>query len=143
MVEIDRCGLQILERGECLELLRTTDLGRIGISWRAMPMILPVHFAVEGGRIVVATWDASILAKATLGTVVAFEAEGPPGQQDPAWSVLVNGVADHGEPDRAVPPTRGGDDGPVARRVSITIEHATGRRRVDPPGDVRPWHHTW
>jgi hypothetical protein len=138
-VDIERAVWRILDRGECLEMLGTTNLGRIGISWRAMPVILPVHFALERGRILVATWDDSVLARSTLGTVVAFEAEGPLGQDAPTWSVMVNGVADHCDTERAAPPPGAWPVGPDRRLVSISIEHVSGRRLVQWSEDVRPW----
>ena len=54
-------GFGVLSRDESLRLLTTTNLGRIAISWRALPMIMPVNFALDGDRIVVATWDGSIV----------------------------------------------------------------------------------
>jgi nitroimidazol reductase NimA-like FMN-containing flavoprotein (pyridoxamine 5'-phosphate oxidase superfamily) len=131
-VDVDRAGLQILSRADCLDLLRTTDLGRVGISWRAMPMILPVHFALDLGRIVIATWDGSILSKATRGTVVAFEAEGPPGSDPPSWSVLVNGVADHVDAGANVIALDRWGSGHRQSVLSITTEQVTGRSRLAP-----------
>ena len=110
-----------------MELLQTTNLGRVGISWRALPMILPVHFALDAERIVVATWDGSILSQATRGTVVAFEADGLPGFPDPSWSVLVNGVADHCDSGVGAFPLETWAADQPRRLLSITTERVTGR----------------
>ncbi len=133
-MEIDRSGLQVLGRTDCLELLGTTHLGRVGVSWRALPMILPVHFTMDADRIIVATWDGSILSKTTRGTVVAFEAEGPNGCAEPVWSVLVNGIADHCAMHHpGVPSPRWAVVEPC-RLVSITVDHVTSRREAPPDG---------
>ena len=50
-MHIDRAGLRVLTREECLALLATAEIGRIAISARALPVILPVRFAMDGDRI--------------------------------------------------------------------------------------------
>jgi uncharacterized protein len=140
---LDRAGLRILTRQECLALLASTNLGRIGISWQAIPMILPVHFTLDGERVVVATWDGSVVSRATHGTVVAFEVDHGCHDGCEAWSVLVNGIAEHIEPDidanvgvfvddhhppRAV--ERWVPDGTV-RLVSISTDQMSGRSTPD------------
>ena len=86
-------ALRELSRARCLELLATAGLGRVGVSLRALPVILPVRYAVIGGRVVFRTAPGSKLTAATRRSVVAFEAD----RQDPCgawgWSVLVQGVA--------------------------------------------------
>ena len=136
---VDRAGLRVLSRDESLHLLATTNFGRIAISSRALPMILPVQFELDGDRIVVTTWDGSILSKATRGAVVAFEAEGPARLGHPSWSVLVNGVADHvgevacAERGSAWVPDRS------ACVISISTDHVSGRQTPDHWQDVQPW----
>ena len=86
-------ALRELSRARCLELLATAGLGRVGVSLRALPVILPVRYAVIGGRVVFRTAPGSKLTAATRRSVVAFEAD----RHDPCgawgWSVLVQGVA--------------------------------------------------
>ncbi|MGZ4140125.1 MAG: pyridoxamine 5'-phosphate oxidase family protein, partial [Actinomycetota bacterium] len=48
-------SLRELSREECLELLAGAVVGRLGVSIRALPTILPVNFAVLRDRIVVRT----------------------------------------------------------------------------------------
>ena len=43
-------ALRELSRARCLELLATAGLGRVGVSLRALPVILPVRYAVIGGE---------------------------------------------------------------------------------------------
>ena len=93
--EVDRNGLVILDRAECLHLLTQSTLGRIGLTSGALPAILPVNFHFDGRRILVHTGPGTKLAAATHDTVVAFEVD----EIDPfwhtGWSVLVTGIARH------------------------------------------------
>lgn len=85
----------MLTREECLALLASAEIGRIAVSARALPLILPVRFAMDGDRIVTATHDGSTLEAATRDTVVAFEADGTADDDHVEWSVHVNGIASH------------------------------------------------
>ena len=86
--------IESLTREECLQLLRIAQVGRVGVSLGALPIILPVNFAVlDGGIVFRTTGGTKPLATAAAGTVVAFEVDhyGPDGRS--GWSVLVQGVA--------------------------------------------------
>ena len=48
-MHIDGAGVRVLARTECLALLATAEVGRIAVSARALPLILPVRF-VDGRR---------------------------------------------------------------------------------------------
>ena len=94
-VAVDRAGLEVLDRAACLELLGRTRHGRVGITVGALPLILPVRFAVdEEERIIVSTGIGTVLERATAGRVVAFQADGVDDNQR-EWSVAVVGVASH------------------------------------------------
>ena len=93
MTEIDRNGLEVLNRADCLQLLRTASLGRIGITAGALPTILPINFRVDGERILFRTGVGTKLDAATRGTVVAFEADDIDPMYHSGWSVVVTGVA--------------------------------------------------
>ena len=134
-VEVDRNGLQILDRDECLHLLATARLGRVGITSGALPVILPVNFRLEDERIVFRTGRGTKLDAATRGAVVAFEVDTMDPLEHTGWSVMVTGVArqitDEDELERVHPdkiarwaPT---GDGCV---VSVSTEIVTGRRLV-------------
>jgi len=137
-VEIDRNGLEVLDRDECLRLLDRVAVGRVAYTSQALPCILPVNFRRDGDRILFRTGDGSKLAMATRNTVVGFEVDDlDPGTQS-GWSVLVVGVArrlDDDEVkelddlvlDRWAP----GADGNV---VAVTTELVSGRR-IRPSGE--------
>ena len=82
-----------LDRATCLELLRSSRLGRVGLSVDALPVIVPVGFEVVGDHIVLgAHVDPRELA-AIDGVVVAFEADAWDPERGEGWSVLVQGPA--------------------------------------------------
>lgn len=93
-MNVDRHGFEVLDREECLRLLARGGLGRIGLTSGALPMILPVDFALDGDAIVIRTGPGTRLAAATTGTVVAFEADHVDVADDLSWSVLVTGRAE-------------------------------------------------
>lgn len=134
-MEIDRSGLELLSRQECLRLLATTGIGRIGIHAAALPVILPVAYVVDDASIVVRVGSGSQLDSATRDAVVAFEADYvDPGEGD-SWSVSVTGVTrhvtDHDELERVKRLPLGEWAGDAADRfVCISLEMVSGRRRA-------------
>ena len=127
-------GVRELSRARCFELLASGGVGRIGLSERALPVILPVRYAVSGERLVLRTSPGVKLEAAVHRLVVAFEAD----RYDPrgawGWSVLVQGVAalltEAGELEaarsllgRAWPPV----EGEVTRLVAIEGTFVSGR----------------
>lgn len=92
-VETDRNGLEVLTREQCLALLETVPVGRIVVTISALPVILPVHFAVVDGTVVIRTSPGTKLATATRNTVVAFEADSVDPSGEVGWSVAVTGTA--------------------------------------------------
>jgi nitroimidazol reductase NimA-like FMN-containing flavoprotein (pyridoxamine 5'-phosphate oxidase superfamily) len=93
VVEIDRNGLEILGRDECLQLLRHARLGRIGVTISALPVVLPVNFRLVGDRVLFRTTAGTKLAAATLNSVVAFEVDDMEPFGHTGWSVVVTGLA--------------------------------------------------
>src|SRR5205823_6700484 len=85
--------LQMLSPGECERLLAQTTVGRVGISIGALPVVLPVNYAMLDGDVVVRTSPGTKLDAALAGSVVAFEVD----QVDPIYhegsSVLPQGRA--------------------------------------------------
>ena len=78
---------------ECMALLRTVPLGRVGLNIRALPVVLPVSFVVVDRGVVFPTVRGTKLHTASAGAIVAFEADEcePSGQA--GWSVLLQGLA--------------------------------------------------
>jgi hypothetical protein len=130
-MSVDGVGLRILTERECYSLLATARVGRVGVSWRALPMILPVHFRLRDDKVVVHTMKGSTLDRASDGTVVAFETEGPIGATEPSWSVVAAGLATHHEPS---PPI---DHGGVVE-IEIDLHHLSGREVLDRTDPMAP-----
>lgn len=132
-MELDRNGLQVLTRTECLDLLRTAVIGRVGCSSGALPTVLPVNFVVDGESVVIRTTSGSKLEAATRHAVVAFEADEIDPVYHGGWSVVLTGVAsaitDEAELDRVrhlpLNPWGVAHDGVYVR---ISAELVSGRR---------------
>ncbi|MFP5369160.1 MAG: pyridoxamine 5'-phosphate oxidase family protein [Actinomycetes bacterium] len=132
-MEIDRNGLEVLDRDECLRLLSTATLGRVGLTTGALPTVLPVNFLLDGDRILVRTGEGSKLQAAIDNAVVAFESDDFDPLYHSGWSVVVTGVArevtDPGELHamRSAPVARWAPQGD-GRVVAISTEMVSGRR---------------
>ena len=94
-VVIDRNGMRVLDREECLQLLEAQPVGRVAFTLAGRPMVLPVNFVLDREEIVFRTGAGSKLATAlrSIG-VVAFEVDHFDPQSQTGWSVLVQGSMD-------------------------------------------------
>jgi nitroimidazol reductase NimA-like FMN-containing flavoprotein (pyridoxamine 5'-phosphate oxidase superfamily) len=92
-MQLDRNGLEVLSRAECLRLLAQSRVGRVVVTDRALPAAFPVNFALLDEDVVFMTTAGSKLEAAEGEEVMAFEAD----EIDPVlhggWSVLVQGLA--------------------------------------------------
>jgi nitroimidazol reductase NimA-like FMN-containing flavoprotein (pyridoxamine 5'-phosphate oxidase superfamily) len=87
-------GMDELAPSECLELLESVVVGRVGVTIDALPSVLPVNFVVWNGSILFATVPGTKLDAAASNAVVAFEADEYGTSDAPTgWSVLVRGIA--------------------------------------------------
>lgn len=90
---VDRNGLEVLSRAQCLALLATMPVGRIVYTERALPAIRPVNFVVHDDMVVIRTSGRGSLAAAADGAVVAFETDQFTDVPRTGWSVTVLGRA--------------------------------------------------
>ena len=130
-MEVDRNGLEVLGRDECLRLLARANLGRIGLTSGALPTVLPVNFRLVGDRIVLKTTKGSKLEAATRRAVVAFEVDDFDAMDHCGWSVVVTGVAEElTDPDQlaSLPPVARWAESGEEHVVSISTELVAGRR---------------
>ena len=104
-MEIDRNGLEVLARSDCLALLACRSLGRVSVSIGALPAILPVTYRLSGEVVVLCTTPGTRFDAALRNAVVAFEVDDLDEASGTGWSVLVTGFAEeimgHDEVDRA------------------------------------------
>jgi nitroimidazol reductase NimA-like FMN-containing flavoprotein (pyridoxamine 5'-phosphate oxidase superfamily) len=86
-------SFEVLDEDDCLDLLRSTSVGRIGLSMGALPVVLPVNYVVDSGRIIIRTGFGSKLSAALRNAVVCFEVDCIDPATETGWSVLVTGTA--------------------------------------------------
>ena len=77
---------------DCLELLRTSAVGRVGGTVAGHPFVLPVNYAVDGDQVVFKTAAGTKLSGSSFARV-AFEIDGFDAKSRTGWSVVVEGVA--------------------------------------------------
>ena len=134
--------MEILPRHECLRLLESCEVGRLGIAIMNKPDIFPVNFVVDHGTIVFRSAEGTKLAGAVLGRGVAFEVDGYDAAAGQAWSVVVHGEAIEIE---RMYELFAAEDLPLfpwhasikQRWVRITPDDITGRRFVVQPDAIR------
>ena len=130
-----RTGIEVIDRDECVRLLATQEVGRIGFSTGTGADILPVNYVLDGDSVVFATAAGSKLHAAERG-MVAFEVDDTDRVTRSGWSVVIHGRAHeltaYDAPDlvarlRALPlnPWAQGDKPNLVR---ITPQTMTGRR---------------
>lgn len=91
IVPTDRNGLQVLDFAECLDLLATVPVGRVAVSDRGIPLIVPVNHVVSGSSILFRTTPGSKLDAALMERPAAFEADDFDQATRTGWSVVVRG----------------------------------------------------
>jgi uncharacterized protein len=87
-------GLELLTEAEARALLASEDLGRVGVTMGALPVILPVNYVVIDGDIYFRTSAGSKLNAATANAVVAFEVDQRDRSTRTGWSVLAVGICE-------------------------------------------------
>jgi len=131
-MEIDRDGLEVLDRAECFRLLDGGGLGRIAVTSGALPLVMPVAYVMDGETIIVATGRGTPLGFATAGAVVGFEVDNLHEHGHSGWTVMVTGVAaevsDPVEARRLQSLLADGRDDEDERLVRISSELISGRR---------------
>jgi nitroimidazol reductase NimA-like FMN-containing flavoprotein (pyridoxamine 5'-phosphate oxidase superfamily) len=90
---VDRNGLRLLDREECLHLLAGKTFGRIGVTFGALPLVLPVNYRLVDDEIVFRTGTGTKLDAATCNTIVAFEVDDIDPLTHTGWSVVATGEA--------------------------------------------------
>ena len=130
-------GLELLTEQQCVDLLVSERVGRVGVTIGGLPVILPVNFAYVDGDVVFRTGEGTKLQAATRSAVVAFEVDAYDSTEQEGWSVLLIGRASAvtDERERAELDRRGitpWASGPRPRYVRVRPEMITGRRIVGP-----------
>ncbi len=142
-MSLDHDGPQTLDEAACRSLIASARVGRIAVTDRALPLILPVTFACLGADIVVRLVPGALDRAADVGQVVCFQTDwtdwteqpddsgGSDGTQTANWSVEAIGHLRRVDDPVAVESYRrlrswGRSEGPFA---VLTPEVLTGRSR--------------
>ncbi|HUO46732.1 MAG TPA: pyridoxamine 5'-phosphate oxidase family protein [Acidimicrobiia bacterium] len=89
----DHAGMEVLGHAECLRLLWSHAIGRIGFVDQGDPQILPVQYRLHDNRIVFQSAVGAKLDAAIFRTPVVFEIDGSDETKASGWSVVVHGTA--------------------------------------------------
>lgn len=133
---VDRNGLTVLSREESLALLASKRVGRISVTMRALPTILPVTYVLDAKTesIVFRTGYGTKLYAAGRNSVVAFEIDEIDEATRTGWSVVAIGTAsevtDRQELDRLaqLPLLPWVKTTEMSHTIAIPIVHLAGRR---------------
>jgi nitroimidazol reductase NimA-like FMN-containing flavoprotein (pyridoxamine 5'-phosphate oxidase superfamily) len=132
-----------LSSSACREKLEKAIIGRIAVSVDALPVVLPVNFAVVGDSIVIRTTVGTKLSAAAHHAVVAFEVDDYDEKSEVGWSVLVQGTAreitlpDRVEQMRQLPLRPVSEEGSEDKFIEVEMQIVTGRH-VEPPHAETP-----
>jgi nitroimidazol reductase NimA-like FMN-containing flavoprotein (pyridoxamine 5'-phosphate oxidase superfamily) len=87
---VDRNGVEVLDQEECLRLIATRAVGRIGIVDSGQPIILPMNYFLVGDSVVMRTSSGTKLQHAQ-GSPACFEVDEIDVTTQAGWSVLAVG----------------------------------------------------
>ncbi|MEY2433095.1 MAG: uncharacterized protein QOC92_2820 [Acidimicrobiaceae bacterium] len=91
MTQLDeRTGIEIINRDECLRLLREDEVGRLGVVHGRSPVILPVNYTMDGDDVVFRTAPGTKL-DAGPRSPACFEIDSFDRVAKTGWSVMVAG----------------------------------------------------
>jgi uncharacterized protein len=123
---------------ECLELLATAVVGRLGVVVLGRPEIFPVNYALDASRSVILRTSLGTKFTAAINHHVAFEVDRFDAHARTGWSVVVHGVAHQtnavSKSERPLLPWLD----PVPYLVRIAHISISGRRIIDPTKVVDP-----
>jgi nitroimidazol reductase NimA-like FMN-containing flavoprotein (pyridoxamine 5'-phosphate oxidase superfamily) len=87
---VDRDGVEVLDHDECLRLIASREVGRIGIVDNGQPIILPMNYLMMGDTVVLRTSAGTKLQHAQ-GSSACFEVDDIEVTTQAGWSVLAVG----------------------------------------------------
>lgn len=91
MTREDLDGLQILDEQQCHSLLQRVGVGRIALTHRALPLILPVTFGYAHPDLIFSVGAGVLAEAAEQSQIVCFQADWMDADTMASWSVSVIG----------------------------------------------------
>ncbi len=140
--ESTRTDIEPMSKSDCLLLLSSVRVGRLGVIADGYPLIFPVNYGLDGDVVVIRTHPGTKLTYAQDANV-CFEADNIDYRTHTGWSVVIRGrgaILTPEDPDgvavstweaAAVPWV----PGPHEHWLRITPEEITGRR-ITPEEDA-------
>ncbi len=80
-----------LSEQECWELLATASVGQLALSVRALPVIMPVQYYLDGRSLAVCLGHHGLPERALDETIIAFAADSIDPVTRSGWSVQIQG----------------------------------------------------
>ena len=145
LIKDERATLGVLDRDECLLLLKWEAIGRLAVQQEGgAPVVVPVNFVLLDGDTVCFRLDVGATAMQAIAHPVSFQADRFDWYRHVGWSVLVQGTAElmteqEGEQLEVGPEPWAPGERPLL--VRIRPDHITGRRieLPDSPLDGRAY----
>ena len=99
---IDHAGLEILPFADCLRLIDSVPVGRIGFLADGEIVILPVNHLMDGPDVIFRTGSGSKLSSVGGRILVGFEADDYDALTRSGWSVVISGFTEVVESDAEI-----------------------------------------
>ena len=134
--EAKRVAPEPVPSGRCLQLLANATSGYLALSQGALPLVVPVSCALDGGRLLVRAGLGLLGATSSQPGVVAFHTSVTSPDGNTRWEVLVQGRAEFDRgPElakraRSVPPALALVAEEATVVLSISVELIAGREYV-------------
>ncbi|WP_300612152.1 pyridoxamine 5'-phosphate oxidase family protein [Trebonia sp.] len=90
----DHAGLEILPFADCLRLLDSVPVGRVGFFADGEIVILPVNYLADGQNVIFRTGAGSKLSSIGSRNLVGFEADDYDVGTHSGWSVVISGFTE-------------------------------------------------
>ncbi len=99
---VDHAGLEILPFADCLRLLDSVPVGRVGFLADGEVVILPVNYLMDGPDVIFRTASGSKLSSVGGKNLIGFEADQYDVRTHSGWSVVVSGFIEVVESDAEI-----------------------------------------
>lgn len=83
---------QVLSQAQCQDLLASESFGRVSLTMRALPVIMPVNYGYLGGSVILGMNDGPARRAIAGGNVIALGVDSG-NLTDTFWTVLAIGRA--------------------------------------------------